>query len=278
MQRIGLRAVLCGAVAPNVAGNGAPRRGWARRGSAGLGPAGHGKGAMRKQLNSQVGNRQMRKYEVSITGNTPLLMHWDNIDWADRMDEWKNDPGSKKVSKAGDDRSPAWRWIGSMYHDGTNAAVPSDNLMRCLMEGGAMVPVPGGKSGKTFKSQSQSGMMVNEPFWPVDTGNGFVPIDEVNKLLKQEDFAVHKQTAEEFGFSLFVKRAKVGASKHIRVRPRFDTWSAKGTLTVWDDQITERVLIDILRYAGQYKGLGDWRPGSKTPGSFGMFAASVKAV
>ena len=38
------------------------------------------------------------------------------------------------------------------------------------------------------------------------------------------------------------------------------------------------MLADILRYAGQYKGLGDWRPGGKTPGSFGMFEAAVKEV
>lgn len=221
----------------------------------------------------------MKRYEVTITGNTPILMHWDNIEWADDMDRWKTDPENKKGSKAGDDRSPAWRWIGSMYHDGTFAAIPADNLMRCLMEGGAMVPVPGGKSGKTFKSQSQSGMMVNEPYWPIATGDGgMVPMSEINALLKQEDFAEHKRKAEELGFCLHVKRAKIGASKHIRVRPKFDRWSCIGTLSVWDEQITERVLTDILRYAGRYKGLGDWRPGGKTPGSFGMFEASVKQI
>lgn len=219
----------------------------------------------------------MRRYEVTITGNTPLLMHWDNIEWADQMEAWKNDPSNKKGSKAGDDRSPAWRWIGSMYHDGANAAVPSDNLMRCLMEGGAMVPVPGGKNGKTFKSQSQSGMMVNEPFWAVSIDGRTVPMVDVNALMQQDDFSAHKAIAESLGFSLFIKRAKIGASKHVRVRPRFDRWSLTGSLSVWDDQITEKVLADILQYAGRYKGLGDWRPGGKTPGSYGMFDSTVKA-
>ena len=109
----------------------------------------------------------MRKYEVTLTGTTPLLMHWDNIEWADQMDAWKNDPANRKDSRAGDDRSPAWRWIGSCYHDGKHITIPSDNLMRSMMEGGAMVPVPGGKNGKTFKAQTQSGMMVSESDWPV---------------------------------------------------------------------------------------------------------------
>lgn len=220
----------------------------------------------------------MRRYEVTITGSTPLLMHWDNIDWADRLDEWKNDPSNKRGSKAGDDRSPAWRWIGSVYHDDKYVGMPSDNLMRCMMEGGAMVPVPGGKSGKTFKAQSQSGMMVNEAYWPLLVDGAAIEVGPVQALLKETGFAKHREAVASLGFSLFVKRAKIGQSKHIRVRPRFDRWALQGTVSVWDDQITDRVLADILRYAGQYKGLGDWRPGGKTPGSYGMFEAAVKEV
>lgn len=220
----------------------------------------------------------MRKYEITITGNTPLLMHWDNIEWADTLDAWKNNPENKKNSKAGDDRSPAWRWIGSLYNDGAHVGMPNDNLMRCMMEGGAMVPVPGGKSGKTFKAQTQSGMMVNEPFWPIEVGGGLIGMPDVSALLKSEDFQHHKTACESMGFKLHVKRAKIGASKHIRVRPCFDRWSLTGSVSVWDEQITDRVLADVLRYAGQYKGLGDWRPGGRTPGSFGMFSAAVKAV
>jgi hypothetical protein len=35
----------------------------------------------------------------------------------------------------------------TMY-DGERIVMPCDNIMRALMEGGAMVPVPGGKMGK----------------------------------------------------------------------------------------------------------------------------------
>ncbi len=45
---------------------------------------------------------------------------------------------------------------------------------------------------------------------------------------------------------------------------------------VWDDQISDKILQDIIAYAGNYKGLGDWRPSSKTPGAYGMFDAEVK--
>lgn len=215
----------------------------------------------------------MRRYAIELTGKTPLLMHHDNIEWADTMDEWKNDPANKTKSKAGDDRTPAFRWFGCLYHDGETVAIPQENIMRCLMEGGAMVLVPGGRSGKTFKSQTQSGMICESPFWPLSDA---ILLSDLQSLVNEENFATHKKVVRSLGFDLFVKRAKVGTSKHIRVRPKFDQWSVHGSLTVTDDQITTEVLRSILDYAGRYKGIGDWRPGGKTPGSFGMFEAKVE--
>lgn len=37
----------------------------------------------------------IRQYSVKLEGLTPLLMHWDNIEWADQMDAWKSDPSNK---------------------------------------------------------------------------------------------------------------------------------------------------------------------------------------
>lgn len=220
----------------------------------------------------------MRQYDIVITGKTPLLMHHDNIEWADFMDDWKNNPDNKKLSKAGDDRTPAWRWLGAIYHNGSIVGLPQANIMRSLMEGGVMVPVPGGRSGKTFKSQTQSGMMSVEPFWPLTTEKGEgVSWKDIEELKEFSSFSDHKTSVEELGFNLLVKRAKIGASKHIRVRPMFDAgWSLHGKLAVWDDQITADVLERILEYSGQYKGLGDWRPGGKTPGPYGMYTAEIK--
>lgn len=204
----------------------------------------------------------MKTYEVKLIGKTPLLMHHDNIEWSDFMDEWKSDPANKKTSKAGDDRTPAWRWIGCVYHDGETVGIPAANIMRSLMEGGAMVPVPGGKMGKTFKAQTQSGMMSVEPFWSLTLGGKSIRWADIELLKDVDKFAEQKTAARELGFELLVKRAKIGMSKHVRVRPQFSAgWMATGTLAVWDEQIDEKSLHSILEYAGQYKGLGDWRPG-----------------
>jgi hypothetical protein len=221
----------------------------------------------------------MQTYHIEIKGIQPLLMHNDDIGWADTMDAWKSDKDNKKSSKAGDDRSPAFRWIGSLYRNEKGIIVmPTENVMRALMEGGAMVPVPGAKNAKTFKSQSQSGVMPTETGWPLLI-KGKAPDGKViDKLLGEKDFETHKEEVKKIGFELFLKRARIGSSKHIRVRPKFHDWAIAGQLRVNDEQITQSVLEDILDMAGKYKGLGDWRPSSKTPGVYGMFEAKVKKV
>ena len=220
----------------------------------------------------------IRYYDIELIGNQPLIMHSDNIEWADKMEAWKNDKNNKKKSKAGDDRTPAYRWIGYLYHDGDRLTMPTENIMRSMMEGGAMVPVPGGRSGKTFKSQSQSGIMPVEASWPLFVEGKQVPFRPINELMNVESFQDHMSAAEEMGFKLFTKRARVGQQKHIRVRPMFVAWATRDILVVQDDQITQDVLQDILYCSGTYKGLGDWRPGSKTPGTHGTFSANVSLI
>lgn len=221
----------------------------------------------------------MQTYHVKITGTQPILMHRDDIEWADEMERWKLDKDNKKTSKAGDDRTPAHRWIGCLYRDEDwNIILPTENIMRALMEGASMVLVPGGKSGKTFKSQSQSGIMPRAIGWPLLNAGKTIEGQKIEALLREKDFETHKRTVESLGFSLFVKRVRIGQAKHIRVRPIFHAWQASGELSVSDEQITEDVLCDIFERAGTYKGLGDWRPSSKTPGTYGMFRAEVTRI
>ncbi len=134
-----------------------------------------------------------------------------------------------------------------------------------------MVPVPGANSKKTFKAQTQSGMKVDEMFVPLMVSGKTIPWGPIEKLIQEPAFTVHMETAKRLGFMLFSKRARIGQAKHIRVRPKFDSWSLEFSISVWDDQITDDVLNSLFEYAGTYKGLCDWRPGGKTPGPYGMF-------
>jgi hypothetical protein len=217
-------------------------------------------------------------YAVELTGETPLLMHHDNLSWAEVMKKWELDPANQKISVKGDDRSPAWRWIGNLYVEQGRVVIPSDNLMTVLREGGTRCPTGNGK--KTFKAQTQSGLVVDQSAWTLTVKDGAeVPYAPIKALIEEPDFALHELQAQELGFSLFVKRAKIGQAKHVRVRPRFDQWSCKGTITVFDEMITRDVLKNILTFAGNYAGMGDWRPSSpKSPGPWGKFTATIKAV
>lgn len=218
----------------------------------------------------------MQTYKATFTGISPLLMHNDNIEFADALSEWRKKPANKKAGVPGDDRSPAFSWLGNLYeHDG-KVVVPADNISRAIMEGGASVTVSG---KKTFKAQTQSGMVVVESGWPVTVDGKTIATDELFALRDESDFSVHREAAVARGFSLFVKRARLGSgSKHVRVRPRFDRWQIAGHIKVWDPQITRDVLATILSYAGDYKGLCDWRPSGKTPGPFGRFSVELRRV
>jgi hypothetical protein len=218
----------------------------------------------------------MERYKITITGEQPLLHHQDSIEWADVMDSWRKDEDNKKNSKAGDDRSPAWRWLGSLYHDGTQIIIPTANIMRSLMEAGAMMPVGTGK--KTYKAQTQSGILPDSVGWPLLIDGKPVPVAGLLELVGEKEFAKHQQAATDLGFGLFLKRARIGDSKHVRVRPKFDRYSASGMLTVTDEQISRLVLERIVSIAGRYKGIGDWRPGGRTPGSYGMFSGTVERI
>ena len=219
----------------------------------------------------------MERYEVTITGQSPLLMHQDDLEWRGKIDAWLRVAENKKNSKAGDDRTPAWKWIGYCYRDAHHVGIPSDNLMTLLREGGAKVPT--GKKGATFKRQSQSGLIVDAMLWPLTIPNGVVPWQPILDLMTEPDYLAHEARALALGFVLFAKGVKVGQSKHIRVRPRFDAWSATGTISVLDDSITEDVLRSILEMGGMYCGLGDWRPSSPSkPGPFGRFTSQIRKV
>lgn len=217
-----------------------------------------------------------KNYQVTLTGATDIIMHRDNITFGEKVRAWQKDPANKKISVAGDDRSPAWSWLSCLYIANGRVVIDADNIMSMLRDGGKKTPAPTGKG--SMKAQTQSGIICNEIGWPLLVGGNGIDADKLLALQAESDFEKHEEAARKAGFTLFVKRARVGTSKHVRVRPRFEKWSASGTLTVVDPQITEQMLQTILTFAGNFCGLGDWRPSSPTPGQFGRFTADVKEV
>ena len=210
--------------------------------------------------------------DFEITGEMPLLMHWDNIEGGDVLKEWRQDPMNKNQSVPGDDRSPAWTWQTYLYNDGEFVTIPQDNLMSALMSGGTQVIL---KRQKTYKELSQSAILIATEHLRFEYGNGKqLSLAQVNAI-RDLPFAKQAEACEKLGFRLFCKRAKIGQAKHVRVRPRFDTWKVSGSLNVISADLPFDKLELIFNYAGR-AGLCDWRPSSpKRPGPYGMFTAKL---
>lgn len=217
-----------------------------------------------------------QRYAVKFTGETPLLMHGDNIPWTDAMKKWGSDPMNKRNSVAGDDRSPAWKWIGCLYIEGGKIVIPSDNIMSSIRSGAKRVP----KGRGSYKETSQSNCVVDQSSWPLLICGNEVSSAPFTDLIENPDFSEHEKMTEKHGFMLFVKRAPIGQAKHVRVRPRFDNWSCQGTITINDtDAISGDIFKTILDQAGFYAGLGDWRPNSpKAPGPWGKYSVEIKEI
>ena len=226
----------------------------------------------------------MKRYEITMIGASPLIMHADNLAFTEKnVKAWLKIPENKAISIAGDDRTPAWSLIGYLYHDFKNVGISADNIMTMLREGGAKVPFPG-KSKETFKKYACNGLTCDHVQFDLFFGENLdrqLHMADLEPLLTDNDFEHHLLAAEELGFELFVKRAKIGMAKHVRVRPRFDHWRAVGTITVFDEEtscLTPDNLERIFYQAGRLIGVGDWRPGSPKGGYYGLFETKIKKL
>lgn len=214
------------------------------------------------------------RYRFELNGVTPLLMHNDNVEASDELEQWRKNPRNKGISKAGDDRSPAWTWQTYLYHDGEQLALPSSSVMVALRQAGSQVVM---RKQKTFKEASQSGMFITDEYLDFLFGDPLrrLPVGDLPD--RDESFSGQADAVRKLGFRLFAKRARVGSSKHVRVRARFDRWQVVGEVLVNAPELTSSVLLQLFEIAGR-GGLCDWRPACKTPGPFGMFSAKVVQV
>lgn len=204
-----------------------------------------------------------------LEGLSPLIMHWDNIEWADEIDARRTAIKDQDKSKfrAGDDRCPPETWKGYAYNDGNVLVCPTDNLRTCVMKAGATVAF---KGNQTFKKIVPAAIVFDELYAEFRTGEKQIRTADIEAI--DGEFADQARAVLKLGFRLFVKRAKIGAAKHIRVRPYFSQWTIDGTFLLVDDRITMPIVTQIWERAGLRIGLCDWRPDApQSPGPYGRF-------
>jgi hypothetical protein len=211
-------------------------------------------------------------HTFTLTGQTPLLMHANDIEARDMLDEWRKDAKNKNKSKPGDDRTPPWTWLTYCYHDGVNLAVPCDNLQKSLSEAGASVIL---KKQLTYKSMMVSGLMFAKEHMTLTVAGKKIKYADL-VALRDLEFKEQANAVRGLGFRLLLKPVVVTNKSHIRVRPCFDDWTLTGEFEIVDKDLGISTVREIFEIAGQRRGLCDWRPGSpKRPGTKGRFTAKI---
>lgn len=185
-----------------------------------------------------------KKWLATIQGTGAMLMN-RKFDPGEE-EELLVAAGKGRGSKVANDEKERLLWREKVYHTPSlGVYVPSENIHQCMQEGckywGQTIP---GEGKKTYTDVIKSACVVED----MPLGNG--------KPLEKDD-----PTIVEFGkwVSGNPTRGK-GGGKVWRIRPYIGMWEGTFIINTFDSRLTKDVLEVILTYAGQFKGLNDWRP------------------
>ena len=172
----------------------------------------------------------MKSISATIKGITPLLMH--RFPMAGAEDKSKVRTGI-----------PEWKDEAetALYKDEEGRIYqPASHIEGTLKEASKSFKIPG-KNRATYSKLVGSALSVNPDAIP------------------------HKITKYEID----ARPVVVQRSRIVRYRPIFKTWELSFEIIISDDQLPIEVVKQALDHAGQYCGLGDFRPGKG--GKFGKF-------
>jgi len=173
----------------------------------------------------------MKEISVKVEGVTALL--FNRFMPAQIESETKKRPGAVKDLDIED----------KLYKDGKgNICIPSTWMMGAIIDASKNFKIVG-KGKSTYSKLVGSSVNVNP-----------------------ELLMVSPQKWEPYSISAVnpMTRGRMMVS-----RPRMDKWSISFRLSFNENDIPMEVMKGIVDYAGQYSGLGDWRPNKK--GQFGKF-------
>lgn len=173
----------------------------------------------------------MEQYDVTIEGTTPLL--FNRFIEASIAGETKKRAGAVKKKNVEDKlyKTPK----GEIY-------TPSTHLRGALVNAAKQFKIKG-KSRATYSKLVGSAVEIDP------------------------DAIIHNnQEWEEFSVSAVIPSTR---GRVLVVRPKMLEWSLDFKLTFPESDIPKEVMKNIFDYAGQYVGIGDWRPDKK--GKYGKF-------
>ena len=179
------------------------------------------------------------KYKVKLVGKTPYMQHKMNDE---DLETWEKKRG-RIIERAEVHEPDEKRALYHMYIDDDGIPfIPAEQLLGAFINAGGFIKSKVGNSKKSMKN------IVAAMF-------SIIP----DKITLTAEWKVDKRSAVNKNI-----KARV-----IVIRPRWDEWETEFILEVDNDTITKQMVNTIIEYAGQYVGIGSFRPTNNGP--FGRF-------
>lgn len=180
-----------------------------------------------------------KTFQVIIKGITPYMQHrMDDM----KLDQWEKLRGNimERPEISHEDA------VRAEYHCYRNKEgqcyIPSEQIRGALIGAGTYMKAKVGGRSKSMK---------------VIVAATFMPSPE--EILIPDYDSIDKRSAVNKNI-----KARV-----MVVRPKWTDWSAEFTLNVYESTITKETIRQLLDYAGNYVGIGSYRPTAN--GLFGRF-------
>ena len=197
------------------------------------------------------------RYQVTIRGFSPLIMHNGpaGLDTRSPANVEKAEiTGGRKGrnrTASDDERLKELECFVSLWLDARGAPTIPERAIRACIETGAKKLRQG--------APVREGLMVE----------GVQSFDYNREALGE--------TAEELSKrAQFSMPVRIGASRVLRTRAKFDDWSCVFILYCEDQLVDKEKLEQWMDIAGRRIGLGDWRP--EKSGTYGRFEAEVQPL
>lgn len=181
----------------------------------------------------------MKIYDVIIKGLTPYMQHrMDDV----KLEEWEKKRGLI-VERNDVAQQDAARAEFHCYRNGNGRCyIPSEHLRGSFINAGSYVKAKVGGRTKSMK-QIVAAMFMIEP--------DYIEIPDYDSIDKRS------------GVNRNIK------ARVITIRPKWTEWEAAFKLKIMNDTITDQTIRQIIEYAGDYVGIGSFRPTNN--GMFGRF-------
>lgn len=181
----------------------------------------------------------MKSFKVKIKGLTPYMQHrMDDV----KLEEWEKRRGLI-MERLDVSKEDIVRAEYHCYRNGNGKCfIPADQLRGSLIGAGTYVKAKVGGRAKSMKQIVAAMFMVTPDHIELPDYDSIDKRSAVNRNVK---------------------------ARVIVVRPKWMNWETEFKLNVMNDTLTKETIKEILIYAGDYVGIGSFRPTNN--GMFGRF-------